>query len=49
MKFSITIPHGKPGQHTDYKMVREATQECEKLAFNGIYIEDHMVPRPNTP
>lgn len=49
MKFSITIPHGKPGQQTNYQMIREATLEVEKLGFEGIYIEDHMVPRPNTP
>lgn len=49
MKFSISIPHGKPGKYTEYRMVREAAVECEKLGFDTIYVSDHMVPRPNTP
>jgi alkanesulfonate monooxygenase SsuD/methylene tetrahydromethanopterin reductase-like flavin-dependent oxidoreductase (luciferase family) len=49
MKFSISIPHGKPGLYTDYKMIREAALECERLGFDTIYVSDHMVPRPNTP
>jgi len=49
MKFSVSVPQGKPGQHTDYKMVREAALECERLGCDTIYVSDHMVPRPNTP
>lgn len=49
MKFSVSIPHGKPGQYTDYNVVKEAALECEKLGFDTIYVSDHMVPRPNTP
>lgn len=49
MKFSVSIPHGKPGQYTNYKMTKDAALECEKLGFDTIYVSDHMVPRPNTP
>ena len=49
MKFSVSVPHGKPGQHTDYQMVKEAALECERLGCDTIYVSDHMVPRPNTP
>jgi alkanesulfonate monooxygenase SsuD/methylene tetrahydromethanopterin reductase-like flavin-dependent oxidoreductase (luciferase family) len=49
VKFSISVPHGKPGLNTDYIMARDITIECEKLGFDTIYVSDHMVPRPNTP
>jgi len=49
MKFSVSVPHGKPGLQTDYGMVKEAAVECERLGYDAIYISDHMVPRPNTP
>lgn len=49
MKFGVSIPHGKPGQYSDYKMAKEASLECERLGFDSIYVSDHMVPRPNTP
>jgi len=49
LEFGVSIPHGKPGQHTDYGMVREAALECERLSFDSIYLSDHVVPRPNTP
>ena len=49
MKFSVSVPHGKPGQYTDYQMVKEAALECERLGCDTIYVSDHMVPRPNTP
>ena len=49
MEFGVSIPHGKPGRHTDYGMVREAALECERLGFDSIYLSDHIVPRPNTP
>ncbi|MCW4048436.1 MAG: LLM class flavin-dependent oxidoreductase [Candidatus Bathyarchaeota archaeon] len=49
MKFGVSIPHGKPGQYTDYKMVKEAALECERLGYDSIYVSDHVVPRPNTP
>lgn len=49
MRFGVSVPHGKPGQHTDYGMVREAALECERLGYDAIYLSDHMVPRPNTP
>ena len=49
MEFGVSIPHGKPGRHTDYGMVREAALECERLGFDSIYLSDHVVPRPNTP
>jgi alkanesulfonate monooxygenase SsuD/methylene tetrahydromethanopterin reductase-like flavin-dependent oxidoreductase (luciferase family) len=49
VKFSISVPHGKPGLYTDYGMIKKATFECEKLGFDTVYVSDHMVPRPNTP
>jgi len=49
MEFGVSVPHGKPGQHTDYGMIREAALECERLGFDSIYLSDHVVPRPNTP
>ena len=49
MEFGISIPHGKPGQHTDYETFREAALECERLGFDSIYLSDHVIPRPNTP
>jgi len=49
MRFSVSVPHGKPGLHTGYGMVKEAAVECERLGYDAIYISDHMVPRPNTP
>jgi len=49
LEFGVSIPHGKPGRHTDYGMVREAALECERLGFDSIYVSDHVVPRPNTP
>jgi alkanesulfonate monooxygenase SsuD/methylene tetrahydromethanopterin reductase-like flavin-dependent oxidoreductase (luciferase family) len=49
MKFSVSIPHGKPGQYTNYITTKKAAIECEKLGFDTIYVSDHMVPRPNTP
>jgi len=49
VRFGVSVPHGKPGQHTDYGMVREAALECERLGYDAIYVSDHVVPRPNTP
>lgn len=49
MEFGVSIPHGKPGRYTDYKMIKEASLECERLGFDSIYVSDHVVPRPNTP
>jgi alkanesulfonate monooxygenase SsuD/methylene tetrahydromethanopterin reductase-like flavin-dependent oxidoreductase (luciferase family) len=49
LKFSVSVPHGKPGQHTDYEMIRKTVLECERLGCDTIYVSDHMVPRPNTP
>jgi probable F420-dependent oxidoreductase len=49
MRFGVSVPHGKPGEHTDYGMVREAALECERLGYDAIYVSDHVVPRPNTP
>jgi alkanesulfonate monooxygenase SsuD/methylene tetrahydromethanopterin reductase-like flavin-dependent oxidoreductase (luciferase family) len=49
LEFGVSIPHGKPGRHTDYEMIKEASLECERLGFDSIYVSDHMVPRPNTP
>ena len=49
MEFGVSVPHGKPGRHTDYGMIREAALECERLGFDSIYLSDHVVPRPNTP
>ena len=49
MEFGVSVPHGKPGMHTDYGMFREAALECERLGFDSLYLSDHVVPRPNTP
>jgi probable F420-dependent oxidoreductase len=49
MKFGVSVPHGKPGRHTDYGMIKEAALECERLGFDSLYLSDHVVPRPNTP
>jgi probable F420-dependent oxidoreductase len=49
LEFGVSIPHGKPGKHTDYTMIKEAALECERLGFDSIYVSDHVVPRPNTP
>jgi len=49
VEFGVSVPHGKPGMHTDYGMFREAALECERLGFDSLYLSDHVVPRPNTP
>jgi len=49
MEFGVSVPHGKPGMYTDWKMIREAALKCERLGFDSLYVSDHMVPRPNTP
>jgi alkanesulfonate monooxygenase SsuD/methylene tetrahydromethanopterin reductase-like flavin-dependent oxidoreductase (luciferase family) len=49
LKFSVSVPHGKPGLYTDYEMIKNAALECERLGCDTIYVSDHMVPRPNTP